>query len=528
MRQTLDQIVAELSEIQNTLTDLYKELKIDADKILLNANNPKEAIGRIQSAHDELRQMAAGKSPGDIDKQYILNNVATPIDAFNSQMKQDVNLIKYAILPLVSPLPGASSVLDNYLNLALDQIRYEGKDPIDAYNAMELYFSQLLFYQLEGVNLVIEAKNAKQRAGLPVDPDAEGYWNDYKASTLKPQVDKFMGNVYRMVLSQVNLLNSSSFLPKAARSILARANFFRVQSLNGDHYGLKGTFVATQDLLSSVVTINARNKQTGQQYPGAGTLYTASGKTYDHWSIQTVTPSSNYTVVEYDFGEAPLGDYDILDGSGNVVGSATVQAYKDDYTVDPSGNIKYGHCTVPMRIGALDRFSSSEWSFFPNIDPGNCATVSQSPFKVQGRGSCNGTATMHRRFITATSDPVRIYFSAGIYCHAAADVIPHYASYNRGVGYKIWLWDVDKNTSVHVFDSDAVETYYPDALSIDLTKTLVPATYSFTLSNPSPNNKYSMFLEFDVEGGCDPSQWADCHPKGFIVAIDPIAIGIQY
>jgi hypothetical protein len=201
-----------------------------------------------------------------------------------------------------------------------------------------------------------------------------------------------------------------------------------------------------------------------------------------------------------------------------------VQAYKDDYTVDPSGNIKYGHCTVPMRIGALDRFSSSEWSFFPNIDPDNCATVSQSPFKVQGRGTCNGTATMHRRFIVGSPDPVRIYFSAGIYGLAVED-FSHYAIYERAVGYKIWLWDVTNNTSVHPFDSGGVKTSYPDIQTIELTKTLDPANYSFTFSNPSPGHTYSMSLELNVEGGC--SEWY-CTPKDFIISIDPISIGIQY
>jgi photosystem II stability/assembly factor-like uncharacterized protein len=527
MRQTLDQIVTELNKIQNKLDGLFAELHIEADKILLNANNPKDAIGRIHSAHDELRQMAAGKNPGDVDKQYILDNVATPVDEFNSQMKQDVNLIKYAILPLVSPIPGASSVLDNYLNLALDQIIYQGKDPIDAYNAMELYFSQLLFYQLEGVNLVIEAKNAKQRAGVYVNPNAEGYWNDYTANTLKPQVDKFMENVYRMILRQVNLLNSSSFLPPTARSILSRANFFRVQSLNRDHYGLRGTLIATQDLVSSVVTINARNKQTGQTYPGTGTLYTGSGKTYDHWSGQSVKPSSDYTVVEYDFGNAPLGDYDILDGSGNVVGSATVQAYKDDYTVDPSGNIKYGHFTISKRIGTLDRFAPSEWGGFTySMDPGDCATVSQSPFKVQGRGNCNGRASKLRDFIIGSPDPVRIYFSAGIYGLAVED-FGRGVVFERAVGYGIWLLDANY-TGVHRFDSGEVKTYYPDIYTIELTKTLDPANYSFTFSNPLPGHTYSIFLELYVEDGCKPG-YGDCPPpKDFIISIDPISIGIQY
>jgi hypothetical protein len=295
-----------------------------------------------------------------------------------------------------------------------------------------------------------------------------------------------------------------------------------------DHYGLRGTVIATQDLVSSVVTLNARNNKTGQTYAGTGALHTESGKTYDRWSGQTVTPSSAYTVLDYDFGDVPLGDYDLLDGSGAVVASVTVQAYKDDYSVDPSGSIKYGHATIPKRIGSVDRFSRSEWSLSPAVVPENCATVSQNRLQFSGGGVCDGKSTMNRPFIIGSSAPVRIYFSAGVYCHAAADVIPHYAIYNRGVGYKIWLWDVDKNTGVHVFDSDAVTTYYPDAMSVDLTKTLDAATYSFTLSNPTPNHNYSLFLEYDVQGGCDPSQWADCHPKGFIVAIDPIAIGLQY
>ena len=527
MKQTLDQIVAQLSEIQSTLSELYNELKIDEDEILINANNPKEAIGRIHSAHDELSKIAAGKGPGDLNKQEILDNIAVPIDAFNSQMKQDVNSIKYAILPLVSPIPGKSSVLDNYLNLALDQIKLLHKDPIDAYNGMELYFSQLLFYQLEGVNLIIEAKNAKQKAGRAVDPDAEAYWNDYKANTLNPQVDKFMKNVYRMILmtmTDANLLNSSAFLPQAARPLLARANFFRVQCLNlsKDHYGLRGTLIGTQDLVSSMIALKAKNKN-GQTYSGKGTAYAESGKTYDHWSGRTVTPSPTYTIVEYDFGEAPIGDYDILDDNGNALGSATVQAYKDDYTVDPSGKTRYGHCTMQKRIGAVERFSGSDWKLTKDISPSDCVDVSQSPFKLKGQGFCYGKADESNSFTIGTSDPIRIYFAASVSGFGEADCYVS-ACYNRIMGYNIWLWDATDSKEIHVFDSGEEKTSR-DSRRVDFVKTLDPKNYSFIFSNPQAGHTYWVFSELSVDGG---SSEPASPRKTFVIATDPISIGLQY
>jgi hypothetical protein len=539
MSGKLDQIVDYLGNIKSELDDLMNQLKITEEEILKNVNNPKDAINSIASTHEDLQKLsknsAGSVQPGSETFTDFLNTVENVRDIY-----QQVDNIKYAIIPLTS---ANAPVLNNFTKLSID----EGNSLWNIYLGLEQYFSQLVYYQMEGVNLICETKIYRDKAKLAQVRDgfnAQQYLSYGKDGTqygfietkLQPEVDNFMDNVYRMIMNQVDLLGSSSFLPPDAPSILSRANFFRIQSLNEDHYGLRGTLIATKDLVSSVITINARNRQTGKTYPGKGTLYTVSNtgtskytvqvKTYDYWSGNNVKPSSDYTVIAYDFGGAPLGDYDILDGSGNVIGSAKVQAYKDDYTVDASGTINYGHFTITKRVGARDRFANSEWDLYPyNI---NCGTITlwKSPFKFQGYGCTGNNARKFRDFIIDSPDPVKFYLSAtisgsavGYYYDCKDTNTGEVCNYTTNtVGYRIKLWDVTTNTGVHQFDSDEKTSIGGNKQVI--AKTLKP-DYSFPFANPSPGHKYSIYLELYADGEGDSR-------SNVMISIDPISLGIQY
>jgi len=540
MSSKLDQIVDYLGNIKSELDDLMNQLKITEEEILENVNDPTDAINKIASTHEDLQTLsknnAGSLQPGSETFTDFLNTVENVRDIY-----QQVDNIKYAIIPLTS---ANAPVLNNFTKLSID----EGNSLWNIYLGLEQYFSQLLYYQMEGVNLIIETKIYRDKAKLDQVRDgfnAQQYlsYEDNKGvqygfieTKLQPEVDNFMDNVYRMILNQVNLLDSSSFLPSDAPSVLSRANFFRIQSLNEDHYGLRGTLMATQDLVNSVMTIQVKNKQTSQTYSGTGTLYTVSNtgtskytvqvQTYDYWSDINVKPSSDYTVVEYDFGDAPLGDYDILDGSGNVIGSAKVQAYKDDYTVDASGAINYGHFTISKRIGALDRFADSQWGLQYIINCGNL-TLWKSPFKFQGYGCTGNNARKFRDFIIDSPDPVKIYLSAtisgsavGYYYDCKDTNTGEVCNYTTNtVGYRIKLWDVTNNEIVYQFDSDEVTSIGDNKQEIG--KTLDPAKYSFTFNNPSPGHKYSIYLELYVDGQGDSR-------SNVMISIDPISLGVQY
>jgi hypothetical protein len=520
MSQKLDQIVSLLNQIQQTLDQLLVQLKITEEEILANTSDPTNAITQINTAHEELQGLSKN-NVGSV-AQTTLTNFTTRVENIYNIYVQ-VNTIHDAILP---PTEVKAPVLNNLTDLSINK----GNSLTASYLGLEQYFAQLLYYQMEGVNLIVETKIYRAKAGLPqIDGrDAKAYMDFFTGSKLQPEVDNFMNNVYRMILSQVNLVDTASFLPSETSGILSRANFFRIQALNEDHFGLRGTLIATQDLVSSVMTMKAKNRQTGQLYSGTGTLYTVQGPTHDYWSGNNVKPSSDYTVIAYDFGDVPVGDYDILDGSGNVIGSATVQKFKDDYTVpqDGSGTINYGHFTVSKRIGALDRFADSQWGLQYTINCGNL-NLWKSPFKFQGYGCTGNNARKFRDFIIDSPDPVKIYLSATIsgsavgYSYGCKDTNTGEVCNNttNTVRYTIRLFDVTTNQTVHPFDSDEVTSIGGN--KEEIAKTLDPAESSFTFNNPSPGHKYSIYLELYVEGQGDSR-------SNVMISIDPISLGIQY
>ncbi|MBM4147029.1 MAG: hypothetical protein FJ240_12300 [Nitrospira sp.] len=527
MASMLQTIISQLNDIENKLDALFVQLDITKEEIIANTNDPTAAITQINTFHSNLSLMVQGKSPGSANKQDMLN-FANNVE-FNYQIENDVNLIHDAILP---PTIAKKPVIDNFTDLALNNIKAKGVDPVAAYDGIEKYFSQLLFYQLKGANLVVEAKNAKQKAGTPDPVDAKTYWDGYIKNTYQPEVDNFVTNIYRLILSRVDLVNTSSFLPADATRILARLNFFLLQTLNQDHYGLRVTLIGTQDLVNSVVPMNAKNKGTGQIYSGTGTLKTLSGPTYDYWSGNNVKSSSNYTLITYDFGNVPVGNYDILDGTNNVIGSATVQTYKDDYTLDPTGTIHYGHVVIPKRVGAKDAFYNNvHWNWWSanlkNTGANGNASVKWTGLSGSAQSSSyHGDDELQTIFVFAgdKSYPLTVHYSV----QANGSTTAHVSSATGGVSsyiyYRVGLWDATTNAAVNVFKTNHVTascSNYQSGQSCNNTKSIGDNVQgSFVFPNPSPGHTYYIFFNCHIDGGSD--SYGTTSPSGNI-KLDSIA-----
>jgi hypothetical protein len=508
MSQKLDYITTLLSNIQSELDELLKQLKIVEGDIIANANNPTIPINTIDSTHDDLKKLSQKKAGGV--NPLALNQfditVEGPGGLHIDLLVHDIGL---AILPLTPEV--TRPVLDNFVKLALDK----GDDLTHAYLGLEQYFSKLLYYQLEGVNLIVEAKNYRDKANIPQNiQNAQEYLDDFNTTKLPPEVDNFINNVYFLILSRVDLVDSAHFLPSEAQEILSRAHFFRVQALNLDHFGLRGTFIATQDLVSSVITIEARNKQTGQVYSGTGTLNTVSGtnliqlKTYDYWSGNKVQPSSDYTVIEYDFGDVPLGDYDILDGNGTVIGSATVQKFKDDYTVpqDGSDTINYGHFTISRRVGATDAFNNNViwnwWSKNLNNTGANGSAAAGARYAgLKGSASndqYSGDVELDANFIytgSATTG-LTINYSAHAYGKTQSSaIVDEEGSANSKIRYTIGIFDQTTGKVVHILKDTTKTTPDNGSESID-----DPLQGNWFFPDPSPGHDYYIYFHCHIDG----------------------------
>lgn len=501
MSQKLDQIVSLLGDIESTLESLLQQLNITEEEIIANTNDPSDAITNIKTSHQELQGLADGKDPGTVDQATLQTFVNRVENIY--VIDEKINAINDAIIP---PDIAKSPVLGNFTDLGINRVA-QGKSLTDAYLGVESYFSQLLYYQLEGVNLFVETKIYRKKAGLSqIDGmDAQAYMDFFTKNELQPEVDNFMNNVCRLILSQVDLSDYDHFLPSDAPTILSRANFFRIQSLNEDHFGLRGTLIATQDLVSSVMTINARSRQTGRLYSGTGTLYTVQGVTYDYWTGNAVKGSSDYTVIAYDFGDAAPGDYDILDANGNVIGSATVQTYKDDYTVDASGTIHYGHFVIKKRVGQKDAFNNNAiWSWWnanlQNIGANGSAAARYTGLSGGAQNDAyNGDDELDAHFLymgSANTGLTIHYFGVHAYgkTHSSSNSDAGGFAHSK-IRYTIGIWDATTNKLVHIFNSATKTT--PDSGSVGIDDYL---QVDWSFPDPSPGHDYYIYFNCHIDG----------------------------
>lgn len=498
MSQKLDQIVSLLNDIKNQLDALMQQLKITEEEILANTNDPSNAITQIDSSHQELQGLSK-KGAGSVDQATLANFTNRAENVYN--VYEQVNAIHDAIIP---PTVAKTPVLNNFADLALNK----GNNLTDSYLGLEQYFAQLLYYQMEGVNLIVETKTYRKKAGLPqIDGrEADEYMNFFTSQKLQPEVDNFMSNVHRLILNHVDLVDSTGFLPTDAESVLSRANFFRAQALNQDHFGLRGNLIGTQDLVSSIRIVHAQNIQTGNFYDiRTGTLSTVTGKVYDSWQGNSVKGSSDYTVVSYDFGALPLGDYRILNIDMQVViGHATVQAFKDDYTADPSGTIPYGHFVLSQRVGAKDAFNNNaSWIGWTKELHHASSNVSASDKQVSVTGSnqndsYSGEAELDANFIySGTADAgFTINYSAHAYgTTSSSSNVQAGGNANSTIQYTLSIWDKTTGQVVYTFTSPTKTTGDNGSASID-----DRPQGSWYFPNPSPGHNYYIVFYCRVGG----------------------------
>lgn len=499
MSQKLDQIVSLLNDIKNQLDALMQQLKITEEEILANTNDPSNAITQIDSSHQELQGLSK-KNSGSVDQATLANFTYRAENVYN--VYEQVNAIHDAIVP---PTIAKTPVLNNFAALALNK----GNSLTDSYLGLEQYFAQLLYYQMEGVNLIVETKTYRKKAGLPqIDGrEADEYMDFFTSEKLHPEVDNFMSNVHSLILNHVDLVDSSGFLPADAESVLSRANFFRAQALNQDHFGLCGNLIGTQDLVSSVMVIHAQNVQTGRFYDMAAgtTLSTATGKAYDYWQGTSVKGSSDYAVVSYDFGALPLGDYRILNIDMQVViGHATVQAFKDDYTADPSGTILYGHFVLSRRVGAKDAFNdNAAWVGWTKDLHHASASVSASDKHVSIKGSnqndsYSGDAELDANFIYAGSAGAGFTIHYSAHAHgetSSSSNVEASGNANSEIRYTLSIWDNTTHQVVHTFTSPKKTTGDNGSASID-----DRPQGSWYFSDPSPGHHYYLVFSCHVDG----------------------------
>jgi hypothetical protein len=500
MDTRLDEIESTLTEIQGELQDLEQQLDITEDEILASTNDPSDAITEIGTYTDELSGMSDSVKAGKGNRTKILEFANEVQDDF--RIENDVNLIHDAILP---PTVAKKPVLDNYTDLAIKRVTQHGADVNQAYLGLEQYFTQLVYHQTRGVDLVVEAKLADPAAGKPVNgTGAKAYLSRFRTNSLADEVQNFMDNTWRLVLTGVDLSHTEGFLPVEAQEVVSRAEFLRTQVLLMDHFGLRAHMVQTAEaavLNNNVVAVDADS----QMYLGDTMSSTVSGPVYDLWSQSTVSPSTDYQIVTYDFASVALGDCTVRSQTGEpVYGTAAVQRYDPDYTIDDAGTITYGSMNCATRIGAYEAFTENAPAG-TYVDPGNTRVMcSGTPAKgfVEVSGSqsnvdYNGTNEMCFAFTYGGRQTVKSMVTyacdaTGSAATSAMDDVSGDA--DAEIEYQIGVYDTTAGKDAMTRITAKKSLADNDSQSIDDHK---QGTLSFTAQ---PGHAYFVFFAASVSG----------------------------
>jgi hypothetical protein len=503
MKKALTDIESSIAEIKTQLSAMQAQLEITEDEIIANTNDPTEAITEITTYDDELQGLSEGAKPGSGDKLSILAFAKMVEDDY--RIENDVNLIGNAMIP---PSAVKRPVLDNYTSLLIERIKGQGVDLRSAYFALETYFSQLLYYQMQGVTLVVEAKTAVAKSGgTPVGTDAATYYKRFTERQLGPEVQNFMDNTWRLIAARVSLAHTSGFLPAEAEGIAARAEFLRTQTLAMDHFGLRAHAVVTSNHSGELTTATAKAAD-GAAFTGKGTATTVGGPVYDSWKGNKVSPSTDYEVVTFDFGDMPAGTYTITGPAGFAPAAAQVQTYTADYSPDPAGKILYGCALGHTRVGAVEGFAAGAGGSVLTLGPGDDsqASISGSPasgtISVSGHkvnGSFSGETQVDYRFAYGGSRAAKVTIPSQAHAFGSLSTtietdMDGGGSADAKVGATMGVLDATSGKTVSVASSWSKEVSSHQATTLDKRP---PPTFVFIAQ---PGHSYAVHFTVSASG----------------------------
>jgi len=512
MRQTLNDVDAGIVEIRTELSAMQSQLEMSTDEIIANTNDPTTAITEITTFDDELQELSAHGIPGKGDQHSILAFADKVENGY--RIETDVNLIGNAMIP---PDAVKRPVLDNYARLLIVRMETKGVGLKDAYFALETYFSQLLYYQMQGATLVVEAKTAVSASGgTPVGGTAASYYQHFTTYQLALEIQNFMENTWRLIAARGSLAHTTGFLPAEAEGIAARAEFLRTQTLAMDHFGLRAHAVVTSNHSGELTNVTAR-AANGTTYPAKGTTTTISVPVYDSWRGDKVSPSTDYEVVYFDFGAVPAGSYTMSGPAGFSPAAVVVQPYTADYTADPAGKILYGCALGHTRIGALEAFAGGAGRVWHhdgasrvNFD-GDLAAGSISVSGDEASDSFSGEIQVDYRFVYDGPQPAIVTIPTQAHAHGSAATAIEMDMDGGGsaaakISATMGVWDATAGkTAMGVWDATTKETVSPaSSWSKDVSNNQKasidgrpPKTFAFTAQ---PGHSYTVYFTANVSG----------------------------
>ena len=369
----LTQISNELVTIESELKTILTDIKVTEDSIKADVDWPRDAVNTIDTATQVLQELGVDTNgtkikPGEGNLTKIADLASDILSAGGYDIPLQVMAIYNAIEGNPTPL------LSNYIEEVMLQLSNNDDENLQkAYQGFEYYTSELLNYQIQGVNLVVEAHKAQDD-----NASAQKYLNCYdsdmygtsECNLLYKEIGdmdnktSFIYNAVSLVLRDAPVYNQ--LLPSSAENILGRAEFYRLlmTGTDGKKYGLRIFHISTADMEKSPDQLFVSEDGT-KSYSCQSSRHTVTGKTYDFWTDDTVKASEDYNVVEYYCADIPNGKgYKIFSSNdlSNELGSAIVSQYDTNYDQNSSGTISYGFGLVTNSIDNRFTKSSDKWT----------------------------------------------------------------------------------------------------------------------------------------------------------------------
>ncbi len=461
INKTLTAISGELKTIESTLLEIIKEIDIEEHEIKNDVDWPRDAIDFIKTAHQDLNSSAYyydlngtlhRYKPGEGNQTAIRKLASTFLDTYI--LKDRVTSISDAIEGNPTPL------LSNYIAEVIDKLHYNDDRLQEQYKGFETYTSQLLNYQIMGVNEVIEATKI-----LDGNSSAEIYLNEIYMPMLIEEVDNidspssFIYNAVSLVLKNAPLYGQ--FLPTSAESILKRAEFYRllVTGTDDDKFGLRLFHISTADRPAAPDYLLA-SKDGAHFHACYASRHKVEGRPYDQWDGNNVDSNTTYRVVKYACDSLPeysmpVGTYGIytFDTSGKVLlTTAEVANYDSNYTKKDDGNISYGLGLMQDYID--NRFTESwgHWSQQKHSDVNSKISGSANdwPIEIYFKRDDNTYTTTtsgsteldgHFHYSGSTDKKITIDYYVKFYLKASAQKVYLGNQPYASAAYRTGVWD---------------------------------------------------------------------------------------
>ena len=521
MKNMLDNITTELKTIGDELSNIETQLSIDTEKIIANINDPYDVLQAIDDSlhnfNDDINGFSLGELP--LDKTCDISNRLLEKPSIKNQMRN--------IYTAVVTLDGVKKpVLTNYQELNFDKYNDGSQSLYAGYYNLESYTSELLYYQVQALNLTAEAYNTPHTVGTAecnyTEPQetatAVENYNTFRSDEVwNPDSDKnysFIRNVWNYVLKSLKAKEiDDSSLSDEVNGILQRAEFYRRIIVQDSNQTGANLMVITTDKFTPDPYIYGDNiKLSPPVIKGKYThkSYTVNGPAYPTWDWRLdstddeikMSKSTTYNIWLYSFDENKTGKYYMGDMGGLMPeGNIEVKRYNHKYEQEDNGSVSFGLGLYTLSENSVHNPKTKDETTHATVTPHFSDTSiyrSLSGETNSNHDTYKGKTTYYIPFTYKGEDEDELHMEYDFHVNGKVETSPN-AQYNASakVNINVGIYDStdDKihhcmKTVTHSINSDA-------ASSKTFDKVYSSKKCSLKLKK---GNKYEYYIDTYIEG----------------------------